>query len=856
MGRTGKIKQGKIKPKVIFGYLVVLGIALVALGITYKGFIDLTKTRQSISEPNQKLIKLNSILTDIYEAESNIRTYTLTQNESYLSIYVSFMSEINLKVDSLLTLAESDPVQSEKIKFIKELLVRKRMVLKELVELKRNDQSSRFYTMAMEEVEKLDVDSIQESSVVSSVTTTTTSRRDSTIKKTPEDDSQGVFSWFFRMFSKKEPVDTTITKLIVDVETKVDTLSQAVMSPSDSLLNEVVKILTEMKTQQEMTLYDIGEKELELLKSDKEIMDQIRTVVSLLEREELMNSYQMAEETNEVVGKLTQLLLVLGGTALFIIILFTAVIFRDLSRASYYRNQLYNAKQYAEKLLKVKEEFLANISHEIRTPLSAIIGFSRQLKKGKLNQQQELYVGSLYSSSQHLLQIVNDILDLSKIEEGYLRFESVPFSPHEIARDAVATFSLKAQEKGLELNLITESNEEIVVMGDPFRLRQILYNLISNGVKFTDNGSITVRIEEQEQANNSVTYHFRVIDTGIGIPQSKIDSIFNQFTQVDSSVSRTYGGTGLGLTIVKKLTELQGGELKVESQEEDGSEFSVKLTYPKSTGVLNKTEGDGRPENMKLPESLRVLAVDDDPTGQLLILEMLKTLGLKPIVLGNPKEALRQIKRSNYDVIFTDIQMPGISGYDLITAIRKMRKQKEPVVIALTANSVSSNPSQYPDAGFDEVLIKPINEVEIYNVLAPIVGYSTVEEVDESQADANEYDITDICRFADNDSDSIRTILQSFIDNANKNIADLTDFIKSEQWENVARTAHRMKSAFRQLKVNSIALTIEKLENYTENPLSSKEVEDALLSITKEVERVNRHLMEDIGKFSWFTEKS
>lgn len=850
MGSKGKVKQGKIKPKVLFGYLVVLGIALAALGITYKGFVDLTKTRQSISEPNQKLIKINSLLTDIYEAESNIRTYTLTQNESYLSIYVSFMADINLKVDTLLSLAETDPVQSEKIKFIKELLVRKRRVLNELVELKRTDQSSRFYSMALEEVEKLEVDSIQESSVVSSVTTTTTSRRDSVITKTPEEDeSQGVFSWFFRMFSKKDPVDTTITKLIVDVETKVDTLSQAVMSPSDSLLNEVVKILTEMKSQQEMALYDIGEKELELLKSDKEIMDQIRAVVSLLEREELMNSYQKAEEINEVVSKLTQLLLILGGVALFITILFTAIIFRDLSKANYYRNQLYNAKQYAEKLLKVKEEFLANISHEIRTPLSAIIGLSRQLKRGELNSQQELYIGSIYSSSQHLLQIVNDILDLSKIEEGYLRFESVPFSPHEIAKDAVSTFSLKAQEKGLDLNLITEGKQENVVLGDPFRLRQILYNLISNAVKFTDKGSISVRILEQEKQNERISYQFHVIDTGIGIPQKKIDTIFNEFTQVDSSVSRTYGGTGLGLTIAKKLTELQDGELTVESQEEHGSEFTVVLSYPEANDVKRKTSEDGQAKSLKLPESLRVLAVDDDPTGQLLILEMLKTLGLKPIVLGNPKEAIRQIKRSNYDVIFTDIQMPGISGYDLIMTIRKMRKQKEPVVIALTANSVSSNPSQYPDAGFNEVLIKPINEVEIYNVLAPIVGYSTVEQVDNNQESSDEYDITDICRFAENDSDSIRTILKSFVDNANKNIEELTEFVKNEKWDEVARIAHRMKSAFRQLRVNSIAITIEKLENYTEKPLSSDELNAALLSIQKEVERVNSRLKEDIERF-------
>ncbi len=845
MNKKQKIKQGKIKPKVLFGYLIILSITLAALAVTYKGFIDLTKTRQSISEPSQKLIKLNSIITDIYEAESNIRTYTLTQNESYLSIYLGFMKNINTKVDSLLILADNNPVQSEKIRFIQELLNRKRRVLRELIALKKTDQSSRFYAKALEEVENINLDGVKESAVITSVTTTTKSRRDSIINIENETSTQGVFSKLLRWFSKKEPADTTITKLIVEVETQIDTLKKSMMSPSDSLMNEVVRILAEIQEQQEMAMYNIGEKELELLKSDKEIMDQIRTVLSLLEREELMNSFNMAEKVKKTVKESTYMLLGLGGFALIMSILFIWTIFRDLSRANYYRNQLFEAKQYAEKLLHVKEEFLANMNHELRTPLSAIIGLAQKLTNSPLDEEQKHVVELMNSSSQHLLQIVNDILDLSKIEGEYLKFEKAPFIPEKIIAEAFNTLRVKALEKGLGYSMNTNNLAKIPVVGDPLRLRQIMYNLLSNAIKFTHKGGVNLSLNAEMQDDQNLVVEVIVSDTGIGIPKDMLNTIFEQFSQIDSSTSRLFGGTGLGLTIVKKLIELQDGTINVSSKIDEGSTFSIMITYPIATEEhIESIESLHKPT---LPSNIDILVAEDDPIGQLLIREMLKTLGVSPTIVGDPIEALRLAKTNSYAIVITDIQMPGLSGFDLSKAIQGSIPSPPPT-LAITANSNIEQQSEYAEAGFAAYLVKPFDEIELYNAIATLIGEEKlIDSTPRVSSLQGDYDISDILRFANDDDESTCIILQSFTDNSELNLQNLKNSVEKADWKDVSELAHKMKSAFRQLKVFAIALEVEGLENLDINT-TPQSLNSTIANIEQEVKRVNALITSDINR--------
>lgn len=843
MSKKAIVKQGKIKPKILLGYFIFLVITFAALFITYKGFTDLVQTRETISEPSQKLIKLNSIVTDIYEAESSIRTYTLTHNESYLSLYLGLMKNINLKVDSLLILAQHDPIQNEKIRFTKDLLNKKRRVLNELIELKKTDQSSRFYEKALEEVENIDLDSIKESSVIRSVTTTTRQKRDSVIQRESEKGSSNVFSRLFRWISGKDDSDTALNQILVEIETQVDTLSTSVIASTDSLMHEVIRILTDIKEQQELSMLNIGEKELELLKSDKEIMDQLRTVLSLLEREELMNSYRMAEQVKQTVNQSTKALLVLGAFALFMAILFTWIIFRDLSRANYYRAQLLEAKQYAEELLRVKEEFLANMNHEIRTPLSAIIGLTKRMQQEELSPEQDRMMQLLSSSSEHLLQIVNDILDLSKIEGQYLTLENIPFSPEKAVRETFETLRVQAQEKGLSYNINMNTLAKTPVVGDPLRVKQIIFNLLSNAIKFTPQGGINLSLNAHSSDDKNLSLDIRVSDTGIGIPEDKLGTIFDQFSQVDSGTSRQFGGTGLGLNIAQKLVEMFNGSIGVSSVIGQGSTFTVKLKFPIADKVVG--EKSDRSAIPKFPQQTSILVVEDDPVGQLLMGEMLTLMGALPTVIDDPFEALKLAQQNSYSVIITDIQMPGMSGFELSKSINSSL-QEPPPVVAITANSHITEQSAYGEAGFTAHLIKPFDEVSLYNVLAPLMGQEqTTQDASTRSLHENDYSITDILRFAGNDPASIQTILGTFKGNFSKNLDELKKHSEREEWVNVAMVAHKMKSAFRQLKVMEVANSLETIELHRAH-LSSHEVAKSILFIEQEVERVNALLTKDM----------
>jgi CheY-like chemotaxis protein/HPt (histidine-containing phosphotransfer) domain-containing protein len=487
------------------------------------------------------------------------------------------------------------------------------------------------------------------------------------------------------------------------------------------------------------------------------------------------------------------------------------------------------------------------MNHEIRTPLSAIVGFARQLSKSETSPQNKIYIEALASSSQHLLQIVNDILDLSKIEGGYLKFELLPFNPNAVAAEVLNTFAIRMHEKGLE-SAIVNNSATLLVLGDPFRLKQIILNLIGNAVKFTAQGSISIRITSTSLNESNVQMVFEVADTGIGIPTDKLATIFDQFSQVDTSTTRMYGGTGLGLTIVKKLVELQGGTIEVFSKPDFGTTFTVSIPYQicsPEMAVSHQKEETALP---KLPHEISIVVVDDDPISQILVTEMLKTLGVKPFVFGNPLQALEHIAVNPPSIVLTDIQMPGFSGIDLVKSINQMPMSSHPPVIALTANSTSDRIDYYKKAGFYNALSKPFNEFDLFNVLAPITGSEKIQNLSPLTNRNNGYDISEIRRFAGDDNQAVREILQSFIDNSKANVKYLLLFVAQKNWKGVGEVAHKMKSAFRQLQVNDLANTIAQLEQLNPNVDSAKIIKDLVDKICLEVEQVQALLRNDIEK--------
>jgi PAS domain S-box-containing protein len=496
-------------------------------------------------------------------------------------------------------------------------------------------------------------------------------------------------------------------------------------------------------------------------------------------------------------------------------------IIQNITEDKITEKKLKKSKDEAEKANKAKSEFLARVSHEIRTPLNAILGFTEQLRYTDLDEKQREYVSIIDNSSEHLLSLINDILILSKIEAGQISFESAPFKIGHILDYVYNALAVRAEGKNLRFVYDMDEKLDMVLVGDSFRLRQILINMLNNAIKFTHCGYVELRCFLKEETNDEAYVRFDVIDTGIGISPGNLEVVFEQFRQADATITKKYGGTGLGLTICKNLIEMQNGSLSVTSQENIGTTFTFVLPFKKGKETDIIPEDLGEVDSQKL-KNKRVLLVDDDSVNRLLGETILEKFNCNFDIASNGKEAIDKLDSYQYDIVLLDIHMPEISGIDVAKFLRNEKKDRSTKIVAVTAAVMKDDIQNYYKAGINDFLIKPFKEINLFNKMCEMLKIENqsykqpkAEIILKEELSPRIYNLAELKKMSGNDNEMIVKMLNTFVDNTETAIENMVKHLREENWEKIGETAHKILPSFRHLEVNTITSYLLEIKTKT-----------------------------------------
>lgn len=485
----------------------------------------------------------------------------------------------------------------------------------------------------------------------------------------------------------------------------------------------------------------------------------------------------------------------------------------DVTDQLKHEQELKEARNIAENSARVKEQFLANMSHEIRTPINSVIGFTNLLQKTPLSEEQSQFVILIQSASENLLTIINDILDISKIEAGMLRIEKNPFSLRGLCSSVETMFYHRVREKKLTFSITVQEQIPDTLQGDAIRLTQILVNLISNAIKFTHHGSIAVSITAITQNEERIKLLFSVKDSGIGIHDHKVGSIFERFEQGETDTTRKYGGTGLGLSIVKNLVQIQGGTISVKSEYAKGAEFLVEMEYellPQGSLPAESTLID--PDNhLKDFNGVKILVAEDNQMNQLLIQYIFKNWQLNFALAENGKEAVEKLQHETYDLLLLDIQMPIMDGYAAAQTIRSELHSNIPI-IAMTAHALAGEREKCLSYGMNDYISKPLHENELFKLLKKYLA-TPREPVDNLKNKFQFINIDFLYDLVMGNEDFLKNIVRQFLKQFPGEMDALQEAVEQNNARQVATQAHHIQSTVSVLsKGTPLMQQLEKLE--------------------------------------------
>lgn len=823
--------------KIVIGYILLVGLLIGAFTYTMQQMNLLTTPTSLRDQLDHRRHITHRIISQLYDAESIGQTLRTGKLNEYYH-YLKAMKEVNASIDTLETIL-TDTLQQARLDTVRTLLQNKQWNMYAVLEAMRNTPTDQIYQ------EQLDSLIAQQDSLLS---TPHIRRKVITHHNsyTIHHKKKGFFKRLADVFAPGKEDSTQVSNVIQEEYT--DTLDE-VYSPIDTISSMITGIQhkvfqtrqkeTEMLNTRISSLRVIGSG---LSQRVNQLLENIEHDEQEAARTKLMQEEEIRKEAAETMAKI-------AIAAFVLVLVFSIVIARDITRNNHYRRELEKAKSYAENLLVAREKLMLTITHDIKAPAGSIIGYINLLIRLVNDRRQQFYLSNMKSSAQHLLALVTSLLDYHRLEAGKMDLHPVAFNPHELLTDIYNSFLPLAEKKQLQLDFKEKLPETLTLEGDPFRIRQIVENLLSNALKFTAAGGITLQAEYH--GNQFV---FCVSDTGCGMTASEQERIFKEFTRLSSAQGQE--GFGLGLSITRKLVELLLGRIDIESAPGKGSTFKVSMPLP---SISPKPAPGSKEPAITLPKiHLRIAIIDDDRIQMHLTEAMLhnaaeevKGFKVEAVCCEQPEELIEQLKNRTFDLVFTDIQMPAMNGFELLHHLRNQnfaQAQSIPV-IAITARG-DMNENDFLQKGFAGMLQKPFNQSELKKVVKNALPHLTVSDnipdTSPVQKEAHEtsphtdqpYNFSPLTAFSEDDPEAAKEILRTFAQETQKNMEKLQTAISNKDMEALCATAHKMLPTFLMIEAQKAIPMLKWLEQQRGTQTYTPEAEQAAEAVIAETKQV------------------